>query len=313
MQNSVKGIVLNGGGVLGVGHIGALERLGEEDIKGFKVMAGASVGALIAAALALGASQRYLDKMIKGMDFKKFLDDTSYDFDIVDTYRLINHYGWYKGEALDNFYKQVIHDLCGDANITMQEAFVKTRNYLCMTAFRANDCRTEDINHVTWPHLPLHLALRIASSYPFFFVAEIISTHDVARYTAGRFNPGCDVMFADGGILNNYPMQLLAANAGLELGEIIGLHLTGVADFNRTGVAPIPFPQPPKNIIAFTLGMGSSIMEQSRRIHVPDDCWARTIKIDCKELTSTNFSMTHEETSQVFQAGRDAASLFLGL
>lgn len=296
-----RGLVLNGGGVLGIAHVGALQKLKENDLFEYEYYAGASIGSLIAAALSMDASYEYIEQLVFNLDFSRFMDDTPYDLSVIDTTRLIWRYGWYKGEALEKFYMDVIGTLSGDPNITMQEAYNKFGKHLIMTAYRTNDSSTVEINAETFPNLPVYKALKWSSCYPFFFATETVSSDDIAKYT-GHSGPGVDTIFADGGILNNYPIKLLAKYIPLE--SIIGLHLTSSNEVTRPLGAPLP--PPPKNIVEYALGMASATRNQAMTVHISKEAWSRTIPILTGNYSSMDLHLTKLQKKELFMIGAQA-------
>ena len=136
LKNTRKGLVLNGGGVLGVAHVGALKRLNELGKFEYEYYAGSSVGAIIATGMALDASYEFIERLVARVDFNVLLDDTPYDANVLDILRLLRKYGWYKGEALKELYRSFIHDLTGNGDITMLEAYNLTGKFLLLTAFK---------------------------------------------------------------------------------------------------------------------------------------------------------------------------------
>ncbi len=71
-------LVLSGGGVLGVGHVGAVSVLAEHDYV-FRRLAGTSAGSIIAALLAAGATPAELHALVGSLDYSRFLDEDALD------------------------------------------------------------------------------------------------------------------------------------------------------------------------------------------------------------------------------------------
>ncbi len=301
-----KGLVLNGGGVLGVAHVGALKRLNELGKFEYEYYAGSSVGAIIATGMALDASYEFIERLVARVDFNVLLDDTPYDANVLDILRLLRKYGWYKGEALKELYRSFIHDLTGNGDITMLEAFNLTGKFLLLTAFRTNDSTTVEITKDTYPHVPVKDALYWSSSYPFLFATEPVRAVDIKHYTS--VDPGCDVVFIDGGTLNNYPFDLLAQYTPIE--TILGLHLSNDKEEllynNSQRCAVTKLPPPPTNILAHTLVCAEAIRMQAMSSHVSAPIWANTISINVGSLSSTDFNITQETKSRLFQIGYDS-------
>ena len=70
---SCKG-VFQGGGCKAIAYIGAYKKAYERGVF-FSELAGTSAGSIIAALIACGAKPEYLEKVVKNLDFKKFVSD----------------------------------------------------------------------------------------------------------------------------------------------------------------------------------------------------------------------------------------------
>ena len=71
-------LVLSGGGVLGIGHVGAAAVL-EERGYDFQRLAGTSAGSIVAALLAAGATPDELHTLIGSLDYSRLLDEDALD------------------------------------------------------------------------------------------------------------------------------------------------------------------------------------------------------------------------------------------
>src|SRR4051812_6408888 len=66
-------LVLSGGGVLGIGHVGAVSVLEEEGYV-FERLAGTSAGSIVSSLLAAGMPAARLRELIASADYKRFVD-----------------------------------------------------------------------------------------------------------------------------------------------------------------------------------------------------------------------------------------------
>ena len=71
-------LVLSGGGVLGIGHVGAVSVLDERGFE-FQRIAGTSAGSIVAALLAAGMSSAQLHELVAGLEYPRFLDQDALD------------------------------------------------------------------------------------------------------------------------------------------------------------------------------------------------------------------------------------------
>jgi len=90
---TLKG-VFEGGGIKGIGLVGALTRVEEKGIR-FKGVAGTSAGSIVAALCAAGYTAQELKRILTEMDFSQLLDPSWPKF-----YDLWIHNGIYKGKKL---------------------------------------------------------------------------------------------------------------------------------------------------------------------------------------------------------------------
>ena len=75
MADKIADLVLEGGGVRGIGLVGALSELSKADYS-FHRVAGTSAGAIVGALLAAGCSTDELIKIMHSVDYRKFRDPT---------------------------------------------------------------------------------------------------------------------------------------------------------------------------------------------------------------------------------------------
>lgn len=96
--NTNSGIsFLRVGGVKGIAYVGAMEVLENKDIlRKIKRVGGTSAGAINALLLGLGFSTSETKEILSSLNFRNFMDDSWGH--ILDTGRLINEFGWYKGD-----------------------------------------------------------------------------------------------------------------------------------------------------------------------------------------------------------------------
>ena len=97
MPYHFRNLVFEGGGVKGIAYVGAMKVLEEKNIlPKIQRVGGTSAGAINAALVALGFTNAEQRDILWKLDFKNFLDDSWGVF--RDTERLINKFGWYKGD-----------------------------------------------------------------------------------------------------------------------------------------------------------------------------------------------------------------------
>ena len=113
-------LVFEGGGVKGIAYVGALEVLEKEGIlQNIKRVAGTSAGAMMAVLVGLRYTAEEVREILWDLNFKKFLDSS---FGIVrDTKRLLEEYGWYKGDYFRDKMVEYIKKKTGNGEITFRK------------------------------------------------------------------------------------------------------------------------------------------------------------------------------------------------
>ena len=195
MNYHFKNLVFEGGGVRGIAYVGALEVLDNEGIlKNIKRVAGTSAGAMVAVLVGLNYTASEISEVLWSLNFQKFLDDSfgcARDFD-----RLINEYGWYKGDFFRNLMADLIKDKTGNGEATFKD-LAKAKKYRDIyligadlsTGFSKVFCNDKT------PNVKVADAARVSMSIPLFF-----------RAVNGINNDGH--IYVDGGLLDNYPIKV---------------------------------------------------------------------------------------------------------
>ena len=112
MEYNFKNYVFEGGGVKGLAYVGALKVLEQKGIhKSIERVAGASAGAICALLVALNYSSKEIQEILWHLDFNNFMDS---NWGVIrNTQRLIDDYGWYKGDFFEEWIEKVIKDKTG--------------------------------------------------------------------------------------------------------------------------------------------------------------------------------------------------------
>jgi NTE family protein len=275
-----KGLAFEGGGILGIGHVGAIKRLEElELMDDFTHFAGTSAGAIVAGLCACKADSEFLLKAID-IDYESLLDD---DFGIIrDLNRLWSKFGYYKGNRLEHLYGQFLETLTGDANITFSEIKDKYGSFLVIptTEIFKTTCLSVYMNPDSHPDMMLKTAVRMSASYPFIYAPK--------KY------------MSDGGILDNYPIKSLYKYIDSE--QVLGIKFIG--NHNNE------YNDRPENMIECAKSITKALRSQAMKMHVDKADWNRTIKIEHKNLKSMDFGLTGFEKEYLFSSGINAVNTY---
>ncbi len=298
-----RGLALEGGGVLGVAHVGVLRKFEAWGVfDQFTHFAGASAGAIVAGVLACRASASFVERTLSAVDFASFKDD---DWGILrDTYRLVTKHGWYKGKALEAWYGGVLAKLTGNKNITLKQVHERYGTYLVLTVTEVfdNGLETVTMDHNTFPDLPLKHAVRMSAGIPIMFRSIFL-----------KDGKGVEHEYVDGGVLYNYPIGLL--DKVLKPEEVVGIKLVAgsathaVHNQNKRCTTKLNR-VPPKSLMHFFESLVMGLRSQALHVHVKSGDWARTICVGVGELKSTDFELSRKKQGFLLAQGEQAAEKY---
>jgi len=296
----IKGLCCEGGGVLGCGHVGALEVLSSEGIlDGITHFSGSSAGSIISASLACKIPLDIIKEELLKVDFNSFKDD-SFGY-ILDIVRLCSEFGWYKGDALETWFGDMLQKHVGSSEITLKEVFEKYGTFLIITTVDVNKGKCVYMSWKTHPDLKLKKAVRRSSGIPVFFKAD----HE-------KDIKGIIHYFIDGGTLDNYPINSL--NDELDPSQVIGIKLISTLELYEIDNIHIPIDDlPPDNFVHFVRILIAMLHNQALKVHIKEGDWKRTIKVDVKNISSTNFAICDKEKMFLIEQGKNASIDFLKL
>jgi len=223
MESSVKSadLVLEGGGVKGVGLVGAVLRLMDEGYR-FQRVAGTSAGAIVAAFLAAGASAEKLRQVMGRLDYRKVPDRARPPIPgVSEGVSLLRHAGAYEGDYIHEFLREELgrlgvetfqdlrrkHDEGADPNLQRFQQY--------KLVVMATDITHGRLLRLPWDyHLlglkpdrqPVADAVRASISIPLYF--EPVTIRD------GK--TGESVTLVDGGVLSNFPIEAFDRTDGAE-------------------------------------------------------------------------------------------------
>lgn len=263
--------VFEGGGVKGIGLVGALKRVEDEGVL-VRGVAGTSAGALVAALYAAGYTADGMHKLLMETDFSRLLDPSWPKS--VDLWR---HFGFYKGQK---FYQWVRERLQEKGLVKFSDLGARD---LKIVASNLTDRELVVFQKSSHPELEVAEAVRMSIGIPFFFYG----------YRWG------EKLFVDGGLLSNYPLSVFE---GSEL-PTLGFKL--VSDERpRTPVAPTSLP-------GFVGSLVATVLEAHDKWDEKNLQSAATIHIPTDYVGTTDFALTPFTKEFLYQSGYVAASKFI--
>ena len=200
-----KNLVLCGGGIKGICHIGgllALEELGV--LKNIETIAGTSIGAFIGSLIILGWKSNEIYNFLLKFKFDKMIK--------INLFNLTSKLGLDDGANIEYVIKRMIKFKKYNENITLEELYKLTKIKLIITGSNLNKCEAEYFSYENNPKMPLYLAIRISMSVPYYLQPI-------------KYN---NITYVDGGCLDNYPIDLFENN----LEETIGILFLDNIDYH---------------------------------------------------------------------------------
>lgn len=198
-ESYIDTIVMSGGGIKGVAHLGVLKAL---ELKGIldniTTFAGTSVGSLIISLFVVGYSPKDLFDIVKSFDLEK-MKNLSFS-------NILTMYGLDNGKKIEYVIKKLICAKQLSEDITLSELYKITSKSLIITTTCLNSKETVYLSHKTHPHLELHKAIRMSISIPIIF-------------TPVEYN---GEYYIDGACIDNYPIHTFKDRIDRVIGVYLG-------------------------------------------------------------------------------------------
>jgi NTE family protein len=327
MTYNFRNLIFEGGGVKGIAYLGAIDVLSQKGImEQVERVGGTSAGAINAILVGLGFTPDETRDILWSLDFNKFKDDS---LGIVwDTERLIEHYGWYKGDFFRNWIGTRIREKTGNSEATFADIeALKEKNKFKSLYFMGTNLSTRFSEVFSTEHTPRMCvadAVRISMSIPLFFAAKRSPRGDV---------------YVDGGVLDNYPIKLFdrdkyvkaensfipeyyarinadvqsrdRAIAGYAYNkETLGFRLDTKEEIAVFRDQAEPPQKKIDNFIDYAWSLISTIMDAQQNSHLHSDDWQRTIYIDTLGVKTTDFDLSDEKKKALVQSGKEGAEAY---
>ena len=308
-------LVLEGGGVKGIGLVGAVLTLSDKGYV-FPRVAGTSAGAIVASLVAAhrvaGKPLSRLETIMRSVDYRKFQDEgllerlTGTPGEIAE---LLLHMGIAKGDYLVEWLGNVLTDLGVHtfADLAISDTDDPGTSLPVGQRYRLV-VHTSDISRGALVRLPWDYphygqdpatvrvvdAVRASMSIPFFFRPVTVKT------------PTGKVTWVDGGMLSNFPITVFDRTDGQP-----GRWPTwGVKLSARP--ASVQVDRPAGNDFELAESCLQTLLAGWDRYHLDDqNVAARTVFVDTGSVSAINFAITTAEQAQLYESGRAAATDFL--
>lgn len=305
--------VFEGGGVKGIGLVGALKTLEDNGFK-WKNICGTSAGSIIAALVAVGYSAEEIKKLMLKLDYKEIADKKKLNIPVLsNTHNLLFKKGIFKGDYLKNWIDEALSHKLRQANIQRltfgdlinpKEKDILLNNSKYKRKYKLHIIATdisrgkmlilpEDIAEygINPDELQVSIAIRMSISIPYFF--QPVSLNNVSTNKKS--------LIVDGGVLSNYPVWLFDVN-GIPRWPTIGFKLGGNKEIREHKIT---------NIFNFTRSIIETMLEAQDDVHIEEMDYLRTVKINSLDVKTTDFNISNEKIIDLYESGVTCAKEFL--
>lgn len=307
-------LVLEGGGVLGIAHVGAISTLADAGYS-FGRIAGSSVGSLVGALLTGGIEPRRMREVLGSLDFASLTDKSLLDRVPVvgPAASILLDDGVYEGARLRSLVAQLLREECGvetfgDLRVGGDDLPLEQRWRLVVTV---TDTTRGELVRLPWDYERLYGldpdeqrvadAVRASASIPFFF--EPIRL---------RATTGLESVLVDGGVLSNFPIDLLDRRDGRRPERpTFGIKLLPTLPAGGQKLLPgLGMVQHGPLRLAADLVTTALVGRDQQRLSLP---WvaARTIRVDTSGVGPVDFDIRPAQVEALLTAGATAARKFL--
>lgn len=291
-----QNLVFKGGGVKGIAYVGAVKALEEANalsqINGF---AGTSAGSITAALLACRIQPDTINDFIKTTNYENFKDSGGILKYAED---LLNHFGPYKGDYfLDDWFKTFLTQQGVDSEITFAQLTQKFGSNLKVFSTDLNTQAIQEFSSQQTPNVQVAYAVRASMSIPMFFKAWQFPDSQPTNH-----------IYVDGGVMYNYPIDTFDSSE-TNPNQTLGFFLTDLTG-NPTPPNDLAFGF--EHIESYIKSVFESLMNsQDLMIQKNNFEEKRTIQINDLGISATDFNITSDQVTALYQSGYQATQQFL--
>ena len=286
--------VFEGGGVRGIGLVGALTCLEKEGFT-WRRVAGTSAGAIIAALLVSGYKAKDMQNILSHMNFLKFLDKhPSRRIPLIGTaLGVLKENGIYSGDYFENWIYELLKnkgiirfkDLCtdGDVKLRVVASDITRKKPLILP----DDLSDYNIDPMEFE---IAKALRMSMSIPFYFKPVKLEYKGGTSY------------IVDGGVSWNYPITIFDKN-NISNTPVIGFKFKNPKSSYTSEGRTDP--------IAFLFDIAHTMAARNIEGDLDEEDIKRTIFIPSMNVQVTEFNISRQKSVEIFRAGYKAAKEFI--
>jgi NTE family protein len=308
-------LVLSGGGVLGIGHVGVVSVLEEHGYR-FERVAGTSAGAIVGALLAAKFTAAELRALVGELEYEQFLDK-----DALDRVPLIGpplsvllEEGYAEGKVFSEFLGEQLAAkgvrTFGDLRRDGDAGADPRPEHRWRLVVMAADVTRGELLRLPWDYQrygldpdeqPVVDAVRASIAVPYLFEPHRLR------------HPDGESLLVDGGVITNYPLDTFDRTDGApSRWETFGVTLLPKLPAGNAQLLPalaalrvVPSYRFLEALIATTIvGRDQGYLAQP---------WVRdrSIQVDTAGVNPFDFRISREAVARLYEHGREAAEAFV--
>jgi NTE family protein len=299
MNTARADLVFQGGGVRGIGLVGAVDALaaaGYEFPRVAGTSAGAIVASLVAALQAAGEPLARLAEIMRSIDYRKFLDRNLIgNIPVVGGgLSLLVSDGVYRGAYLEHLLAGLLADL-GVRTFGDLRTGEEPEQFAWSLVVTASDLSRRRLVRIPWD----------LDSYGIepddFSVARAVHASAAIPYVFEPVRVGA-ATWVDGGLLSSFPVELF--DRAEPRWPTFGIRLSA-----RPGIPPT---HPVHGPISLGIAAIETLVSNQDNAHIDDPCTVRrTIFVPADEVSPIDFDITAEQRDALYQRGLLAGQGFL--
>ena len=309
-------LVLEGGGVLGIGHVGAVSVL-ENAGYSFPRVAGTSAGSIVGALVAAGMRMSRITDIMTTLNYRRFADRSLLDRFPVGgpLLSLLMDDGVFEGDHLREWLGNLLVDECGvetfgDLAIDDPGSSLPPERRFGLVV-TATDVTRGELVYFPWDYERTYGlepgrqrvadAVRASMSIPFFYEPVTLAGPGETSST-----------LVDGGVLANFPIDIFDRTDGRQpRWPTFGVKLLPLLPMDAAKLLPIAglFKHGPVALAA-NLAMTTIVGRDQAHLAKP---WVkvRTMQVDSAGVNPIDFGLTRTQATALCENGRAAATRFL--
>jgi len=294
-------LVCEGGGVRGIGLVGAVDALTQAGYR-FPRVAGSSAGAIVASLVAAlqaeGEPLTRLAEVMRTIDYQKFLDRS-----LIGRLPLIGgglsllvSDGVYRGAHLE----QLLAGLLGDLGVRTfgdLRTGEQPEQFAWSLVVTASDLSRRRLVRIPWDldsygidpdEFPVARAVHASSAIPYVFEPVRVG----------------GATWVDGGLLSDFPVELFDRPDAQSRWPTFGIRLSA-----RPGIPPT---HPVHGPVSLGLAAIETLVSNQDNAYIDDPCTVRrTIFVPADEVSPIDFNITVAQREALYQRGLLAGQQFL--